>query len=127
MEDFRDCEPELILPTQFRDLRTSVERAPAIKLCAALLDNCIADLKGRREDWRAEARRWIEGAPSPISFDMVCAALGFEPTCLGPALLRLTDGCRVKLAKRHISSGPRKLRLNYLGRRSRAAEAMLAV
>ena len=88
--------PDVMLPSQFFNRRVG-DRLRELNLLSAMLTDVIECFvagpwkgAGTTTLWdAADARAWIEGAPTPLRFKMVCDARGLNPERLRADLLAL--------------------------------------
>lgn len=111
----------------------ALERGPR-RLLAALLLDAVAHLHDRGSKAAAEAERWIR-APhaswAPVSFAMVCEALGLDPAYLASGLLnRRADSHEVTRVprRRTVAVEPyRRITLTKPRRRRPRPRALAAI
>ena len=98
-----DLVPEIVLPSQFDDLRRNAEgRPPEHRLMLAVLEDAVYSyqqgVKSRATRDRRlfnETEEWFESeeTTSPFSFVTICQVFGLDPDYLRAGLRRWRAGC----------------------------------
>jgi hypothetical protein len=108
--------PDVVLPDQFfAGEAIGLPDSPEKRLMFAVLLDAITQLRQRDSTRAIEAEQWIRDTEDEgvFSFTNVCAALGFEPTCLAGGLLARDSLLAGRAPLRH----PRTSRLRVTPRR----------
>lgn len=93
---FAHLEPELVMPSQYEDLRRSTVRAPELRLMVAVLGDAVRCYHQNLHQSRPRARRifaettaWFaaESHEEPFSFVSICAVLDIDPECFRAQIL----------------------------------------